>query len=204
MLQKRVRGPCHPALRLRSPSAPPLTTAAGDSLWTVAHQTSKQSYALGPSGKAWIWALSPPKSRWQQGWNCGSPGDHGTSLPSCPRHSQPLSPPLRSPEPSRRWQRYLGMWHPRQANRVTPSGRFPSDLRRPVGSSLEGIWAADKPRFTMSFKAECRKCLPSLFLQLSECLPNTSTSTEQCRHWCLFGLKLVHWEWGNLYTSHAS
>ena len=30
--KKRVRGPCHPALRLRSPSAPPLTVAAGDSL----------------------------------------------------------------------------------------------------------------------------------------------------------------------------
>ena len=29
---KRVRGSCHPALRLRSPSAPPLTVAAGDSL----------------------------------------------------------------------------------------------------------------------------------------------------------------------------
>ena len=58
---KRVRGSCHPALRLRSPSAPPLTVAAGDSLWTAAHQTPRQSYVLGPSGKAWIWAL------WQQG-----------------------------------------------------------------------------------------------------------------------------------------
>ena len=64
---KRVRGSCHPALRLCSPSAPPLTVAAGDSLWTAAHQTPRQSYVLGPSGKAWIWALSLPKSRWQQG-----------------------------------------------------------------------------------------------------------------------------------------
>ena len=36
---------------------------------------------------------------------------------------------------------------------VTPSGLFPSDLKRPTGSSLEGTCAADNPRLMMSFSA---------------------------------------------------
>ena len=31
-----------------------------------------------------------PKVLMATGVNCGSPGDHGTSLPSCPRHSKSI------------------------------------------------------------------------------------------------------------------
>ena len=37
-----------------------------------------------------------------------------------------------------------------QGTRVTPSGRLPSERERPVGSSLEGSWAADNARWMMS------------------------------------------------------
>ena len=71
-----------------------------------------------------------------------------------------------------------------QGASVTPSGLFPSDLNRPVGSSLEGTWAAVRPRFTISLSAACRRCLPSLHLQLSACLPKALTSAEQCWQQC--------------------
>ena len=71
-----------------------------------------------------------------------------------------------------------------QGASVTPSGLFPSDLNRPVGSSLEGTWAAVRPRFTISLSTTCRRCLPSLHLQLSACLPKALTSAEQCWQRC--------------------
>ena len=66
----------------------------------------------------------------------------------------------------------------------TPSGLLPSDLRRPVGSSREGMWADDKAPLMISFKAVCLWNLPSLRLQLRECLPSLLTTAEQCLHVC--------------------
>ena len=59
--------------------------------------------------------------------------------------------------------------------RVTPSGLLPSALSRPVGSNLDGMWAADSARLKMSLRAACRWCLPSLLLQLRVCLPRLFT-----------------------------
>ena len=37
-----------------------------------------------------------------------------------------------------------------QGTSVTPSGRLPSERERPVGSSLEGKWAADIAQWTIN------------------------------------------------------
>ena len=65
----------------------------------------------------------------------------------------------------------------------TPSGRLPSALERPGGSSREGILAEERARWMMSFKAACLDNLPLLYLQLKPCLPVESTSCPQLQHW---------------------
>ena len=64
---------------------------------------------------------------------------------------------------------------------VTPSGRFPLQRDRPVGSKRAGTWAEERALQTMSFKTECLGCLPSLHLQLRPCLPRGLTRTLQWR-----------------------
>ena len=68
-----------------------------------------------------------------------------------------------------------------QGANVTPSCLFPSDLNRPVCSSLEGTWAAVRPPFTISLSAACQRCLLSFSWV---CLPKTLTSAEQCWQQC--------------------
>ena len=59
---------------------------------------------------------------------------------------------------------------------ITPSGRLPSLLKRPEGSSMEGILAEAKDICTMLLTAAWRKWRPALFTQLRPCKPNSSTS----------------------------
>ncbi len=47
------------------------------------------------------------------------------------------------------------------------SGHLPSDLEKPGGFNLEGILAADRVRWMISFKTVYLECLPTLNLQLS-------------------------------------
>ena len=47
-----------------------------------------------------------------------------------------------------------------QGTSVTPSGLLPSDLKRPIGSNLEGTLAAVQLHLMRSFTAACRWCLP--------------------------------------------
>ncbi len=68
--------------------------------------------------------------------------------------------------------------------KVIPLGLFPLVLRRPVGSSLEGVPAAVRDRWIMSLMATCLTCQPSLDLQLRPCNPREGTSAPQCRQKC--------------------
>ena len=61
----------------------------------------------------------------------------------------------------------------------TPSGRFPSDRQRPLGSKVAGIFTAERARLTMSLRAECLGSLPWLRRQLKPCKPDSSTRSPQ-------------------------
>ena len=56
-----------------------------------------------------------------------------------------------------------------------PSDRFPSPRSRPDGSSMDGIPAAERPRQTMSLRAEWRGMRPALKRHDKGCVPNAST-----------------------------
>ena len=79
---------------------------------------------------------------------------------------------------------------------VTPSDLLPSDLRRPAGSNLEGMWTDDSALFMMSFRAACHICLPSLLTMSFRaachiCLPSLLTmSFRAACHICLPSLLL--------------
>ena len=57
-----------------------------------------------------------------------------------------------------------------------PSGRFPSDLARPVGSLTAGMPADAKALQMISFNAQCRVVLLGAFLQTKAWRPSASTS----------------------------
>ena len=58
---------------------------------------------------------------------------------------------------------------------VRPSGLLPSSLHSPRGSKVEGMLAADRARWMMLFRAECRGSLPLLMRQERPCTPEAST-----------------------------
>ena len=70
-----------------------------------------------------------------------------------------------------------------QGANVTQSGLFPSNLNRPVGSSMEETWAAVRSPFTTSLNDTCQRSLPSLCLQLCACLPKALNSAEHVQGW---------------------
>jgi len=59
---------------------------------------------------------------------------------------------------------------------VSPSGRFPSDLKRPDGSLVAGMFAVDRPRQTRSLRLWCRVDRPLPPLHDSPWTPLASTS----------------------------
>src|SRR6266536_833156 len=63
--------------------------------------------------------------------------------------------------------------------RVTPSGLFPSCLRRPVGSLDAGIEAARSDLANRSFMASCLWCRPALRRQAKPCRPLGKTWAPQ-------------------------
>ena len=62
---------------------------------------------------------------------------------------------------------------------VTPSGRLLSNLLRPVGSNVEGIWADDKALLTMSLIAAWRDWRSALFMQLRSWIACSSIGAPQ-------------------------
>jgi hypothetical protein len=73
--------------------------------------------------------------------------------------------------------RYVPAYH---RMRVTPSGRFPSERNRPLGSFEAGISADAKARNVMSFDLKCRVILPHASLQDK---PMVTTSKPQEHLW---------------------
>ena len=59
-----------------------------------------------------------------------------------------------------------------------PSGGFPSDLARPVGSLTVGMPADAKTLQIMSFNAQCRVVLLGVFLQTKARRPFVSKSAQ--------------------------
>ena len=66
---------------------------------------------------------------------------------------------------------------------VTPSGRFPSDRRRPVCSLVDWTPALFDARQIVSFRRLCFACLPALRRQLRQCRPMASTRAPQVHWW---------------------
>ena len=62
-----------------------------------------------------------------------------------------------------------------QGAMVTPSDCLPSDLHRPVGFRVEGIWADANDLLMMSLKAACRDWRPALPMQLRPWVACSST-----------------------------
>ena len=66
-----------------------------------------------------------------------------------------------------------------QGTTVAPSGLLPSVRERPGGSRRAGIAADVKAQWIIELTAECRKCLPSLFLHDRGWMANLSTEAPQ-------------------------
>jgi len=71
-----------------------------------------------------------------------------------------------------------------QGTRESPSGRFPSERDKPVGSLETGTPAAGKLRTIRSFREWCLIVLPGAFLQTKLWRPRGSTIEPQ-RHPCV-------------------
>src|SRR6218665_250692 len=67
--------------------------------------------------------------------------------------------------------------------RVTPSGRFPSDLTRPTGSLVAGKPALIRPRQVISFMRACLAVRPCPRRHERPCEPSAVTNVPQ-RHSC--------------------
>ena len=65
--------------------------------------------------------------------------------------------------------------------KMAPSGLFPPDQNRPLGSMWQGTFATSKVRLMMSFRDACRDWRPLLNRQLRPCVPRVSTCTAQKR-----------------------
>ena len=79
---------------------------------------------------------------------------------------------------------YRDKWHPRpetgrvpMGTIVAPSGRLPTDLDKPVGSSRPGILADMRALWMMEFNEACLWCLHSLWRQLRPWVTRRSTSS---------------------------
>ena len=66
-----------------------------------------------------------------------------------------------------------------QGARVIPSGRFPSDRFRPLGSKTEGTLMELRACFTRTLRLWCLENLPALLVQERPWCPFSSTSLPQ-------------------------
>ena len=64
-----------------------------------------------------------------------------------------------------------------------PSGRLLSDLRRPGGSRIAGMWTERRAHLTISLSAVCRENRPALLRQERPCCPDLSTSDPHTQVW---------------------
>ena len=70
-----------------------------------------------------------------------------------------------------------------QGTSVIPSGRFPSDLKRPIGSLDEGTPDQTQAWHNMSFNVLCLTVRPALLLQHKPCMPRASTKLPHGHRW---------------------